>query len=313
MVSIIITYIDEHAFLREAIQSAFVQTTNEPFEIILVCNSKSIPDNDTRLVIQDPRIIFIHEPVTGSAHARNAGLKTATGEWIQFLDVDDLLLPGKIAHQLSSGNGHVIVSPHIYQYLNGKKIMSAWAPDDLWAGMLGGHVGSTSSMLWQKNMLFEIGGWNIDYQSHQEYELLFRAASRGYKIIPFDQAETIVRERKSGSITQMTKSSRAEQGIKLREQIRHYLVENKMDTPARLNAFRQYIFRQLRATYRRNPKDTMKIFNQYFQNGKFTPEKIGIPLYNTIYRLAGFKRTEDLFSFYSTTRNKYLPFLPINK
>jgi glycosyltransferase involved in cell wall biosynthesis len=312
LVSIIITYVDEHAFLREALQSALSQVLNEPFEIILVCNAKVISGNQLK-EINDSRISTIHEPMPGSAHARNAGLKAAKGEWIQFLDVDDLLLPEKIAHQLSSGNGQVFVSPHLYQYLTGRKIKSEWQPDDLWAGILGGHVGSTSSMLWQQKMLTEIGGWNVDYQSHQEYELLFRAASKGYKIIPVDMAETIVRERKSGSITQMTKSTRAEQGIELRREIWNYLVQNKMDTPARFNAFRQYIFRQLRATYRRNPNGTMEIFNQYFNNRKFNPEKIGIPLYNMIYRLAGFKRTEDLYSFYSAARDKYLTFLPINK
>lgn len=312
MVSIIITYIDEQAFLLEAVQSALSQVLNEPFEIILVCNAKAIPGHQLK-EINDSRIRTIHEPMPGSAHARNAGLKAANGEWIQFLDVDDLLLPEKIAHQLSSGNGHVFVSPHIYQYISGKKIKSAWQPDDLWSGILGGHVGSTSSMLWQRKMLVEIGGWNIDYQSHQEYELLFRAASKGYKIIPSDHADTIVRERKSGSITQMTKSTRAEQGIELRKEIWDYLVNNKMDTPERLNAFRQYIFRQMRAIYRRNPKDTMEIFNQYFHKGKFKPEKLGIPFYNLIYRLAGFKGTERIYSLYSSMRNKYLPFLPINK
>ncbi len=312
MVSIIITYIDEQAFLLEAVQSALSQVLNEPMEIILVCNAKSTPDNPLKK-INDSRISIIHESMQGSAHARNAGLNAAKGEWIQFLDVDDLLMPEKITHQISSGNGHMIVSPHYYQYLSGKKIKSAWAPDDVWAGILGGHVGSTSSMLWQKKMLEETGGWNVDYQSHQEYELLFRAASKGYKIIPSDRAETIVRERKSGSITQLTKSTRAEQGIELRQEIWKYLVKNKMDTPARFDVFRQYIFRQLRATYRRNPIGTMEIFNQYFNNGKFNPEKIGIPFYNMIYRLAGFKRTEDLYGFYSSTRDKYLPFLPINK
>ncbi len=312
MVSIIITYIDEHAFLREALQSALSQVLKEACEIILVCNAKLIPDNQPQ-EIKDFGITVIHEPMRGSAHARNAGLKAANGEWIQFLDVDDLLMPEKIAHQLTSGNGHAFVSPHVYQYLNGKKIKSAWQPADLWSGILGGHVGSTSSMLWEKKMLVEIGGWNIDYQSHQEYELLFRTASNGYNIISFGNAETIVRERISGSITQMTKSTRAEQGIELRQNIWKYLVKNELDTTFRFSAFRQYIFRQLRATYRRNPKYTMELIDLYFQDGDFSPENLGIPLYNQIYRLMGFKRTEEFFSFYCSIRNSYLPFLPINK
>ena len=312
MVTIVITYTDESDFLQEALRSALAQTVSD-YNILVVCNDDIPPANEDSEFAGHPAIQWLHEPVRGSAHARNAGLKYSTGDWIQYLDVDDILLPDKIKNQLVHPDAGAIVSPHIYRHLSGRTEFSRWQPDDIWAGMIGGKLGSTSSMLWNRKALIAVKGWNTDYQSNQEYELLFRLAKNNYPIIPVGHHETIVRDRLQGSITKMTRSSRAEQGIILRESIWEYLVANQMDTTERLTALRQYIFRQLRATYRRNTSETLAIFKRYFENASFSPEGIGIPLYPLMYRTFGFSRTEYLFNFYSTIRDRFLPFLPTNK
>ena len=45
--------------------------------------------------------MFSSEPKKGPAHARNHGLKLARGNWIQFLDADDLLHRDKLERQLA--------------------------------------------------------------------------------------------------------------------------------------------------------------------------------------------------------------------
>jgi hypothetical protein len=167
-------------------------------------------------------------------------------------------------------------------------------------------------MLFHRESLMKAGGWSTAYQSHQEYELLFRLASSGYEISRVDIRETIVRERISGSITLGTQPVRAKEGIQLRELIWEYLVQYGLDTPARKNAFLQYIFRQLRGLYRLDRQGTMKIYRKYFSDHSFTPEKIGIPFYAFLYHGFGFNSTERIFSTYSKVRNKFLPFLPKN-
>ncbi|MEP6793187.1 MAG: glycosyltransferase family A protein [Saprospiraceae bacterium] len=311
MTSIIITYIDEHDFLAEAVKSAMKQRL-EAMELIVVCNKANLPDGYDPLPDLKSNFKFIHEPVPGSAHARNAGLRNASGEWIQFLDVDDLILPEKIKHQLLVAKEGAIVSPHIFKFLDGSTQVSKWLPDDNWIGLLNSGLGSTSSMLFHRESLMKIGGWSTAYQSHQEYELLFRLVSSGYKISSVDHQETIVRERISGSITKDTLPVRAKEGIQLREKIWEYLVQNGMDTPARKNAFLQYIFRQLRGVYRLDRNEAMKIYRKYFSGHFFTPEKIGIPFYAFLYQGVGFNITERVFSTYSKVRNKFFPFLPKN-
>jgi glycosyltransferase involved in cell wall biosynthesis len=293
MVSIIIPYIDEHDYLADAIASAVGQLDIET-EIIVVCNAHAIPDGYNPIPDGYPNIQFVHEPHAGSAHARNAGLKQAKGIWIQFLDVDDILHPDKIYHQVQHVNADVIVSPHTYLFLNGKKENSKWLPADLWIGLLNSGLGSTSSMLWKREALIEAGGWNTSYQSHQEYELLFRMAAAGKQIVPNDHCETVVRQRESGSITSTSKSVRVREGIKLRELMWNYLVSKGEDTPERFDAFRQYMFRQLRGLFRQDEVEALALFEKYFSKTPFVPRDIHVPGYAILYRLFGFKRTEGM-------------------
>ncbi len=293
MVSIIIPYIDEHDYLADAIASAVGQLDVET-EIILVCNAPTIPDGYNPIPDVHPEIQFIHEPQAGSAHARNAGLMQAKGEWIQFLDVDDILHPDKIYHQVQQDSADVIVSPHTYLFLNGKRENSKWLPEDLWIGLLNSGLGSTSSMLWKREPLIEAGGWNTSYKSHQEYELLFRLASTGKKIVPNDHCETIVRQRESGSITSTTKAIRVREGIQLRELMWNYLVSNGLDTPERFDAFRQYMFKQLRGLFRQDKGEAMGLYEKYFSKTPFIPRDIHVPGYVILYRIFGFKRTEGM-------------------
>ena len=54
----------------------------------------------------------------GGNHARNAALRAATGEWIQFLDADDFLLPEKIFRQLAeASDADCIFSPVLFDQI----------------------------------------------------------------------------------------------------------------------------------------------------------------------------------------------------
>ncbi|HSF88105.1 MAG TPA: glycosyltransferase family A protein [Saprospiraceae bacterium] len=310
MVSIIIPYIDEHDYLADALASASGQQGVD-VEIILVCNAPTVPEGYNPIPDEFKGVVFIHEPRSGSAHARNAGLHAAKGEWIQFLDVDDLLLANKIKTQLQYPQADVVVSPHIYIFLNGKQTPSAWAPEDIWSALLSSQLGSTSSMLWRKNALEKTGGWNATYESNQEYELIFRMLKAGFKIQACAENLTIVRERMSGSITKSTKR-KPNIGIELREEIWKYLAEQKLSTPGRYLAFQKYVFKNLRALYILDPKLARKMHTQYFSGTSFMPTVGGVRLYPILYSLFGFDLTERMMAFYRYIRKHFIKSLPVN-
>ena len=107
LVSIIIPVFNAEKNLAECLGSAINQTWGNT-EIILVDDGSS----DSSLSIakryaDGEKIIVIAQQNKGASAARNAGLKVANGEYIQFLDADDLLSPDKIESQLNVLNGSV--------------------------------------------------------------------------------------------------------------------------------------------------------------------------------------------------------------
>ena len=119
----------------------------------------------------------------------------------------------------------------------------------------------------------------------------------GKKIVAVDHYETTVRQRKVGSITTNTKSLRIREGIRLREAMWILLLTKGEDSPDRFEAFRQYIFRQLRGLYRQDKIEALDIYQKYFSEEPFTPKEIHVPCYTFLYRLLGFKQTESLIQF----------------
>ncbi len=102
-VSIIIPTRDRWAMLQEAVSSALAQT-HPAREIIVVDNSTSpaSAEQAASLTARHPRISLLRLPgELGPGGARNAGLKRASGEFVLFLDDDDLLHPQMLESNLA--------------------------------------------------------------------------------------------------------------------------------------------------------------------------------------------------------------------
>lgn len=97
-VSVIIATYNSAAYLPEAIESVLNQTFRG-FEIILVDDGST---DETGQVVEPylPRIRLLTQQNMGPAAARNTGIRMAKGDYLVFLDADDLLLPDKLKAQL---------------------------------------------------------------------------------------------------------------------------------------------------------------------------------------------------------------------
>src|SRR4051812_35685219 len=100
-VSLIIPTHGTAPFLREALQSGTTQTC-APDEIIIVDDGSecAIRDEKAALAQQYGCLFIPNDERRGAAFARNAGAAAATGEFICFLDHDDVLLPASIEKKL---------------------------------------------------------------------------------------------------------------------------------------------------------------------------------------------------------------------
>jgi len=99
LVSIIIPVFNSQAYLAETIRSALVQTW--PNKEIIIVDDGSI-DNSLNIArgFRNPSIRIFEQNNKGASAARNKGLAEAKGEYIQFLDADDLLNKSKIEDQV---------------------------------------------------------------------------------------------------------------------------------------------------------------------------------------------------------------------
>ena len=78
-------------------------------EIIIVDDHSTDNSQEilTRLQKQNPEKTKIFKnPGKGGNNARNYGFSKSTGEYIQWLDADDFLLPGKFEHQIQAFEKH---------------------------------------------------------------------------------------------------------------------------------------------------------------------------------------------------------------
>ena len=96
-ISVIIPTYNYGRFVSDAIRSVLAQTLT-PKEIIVV-DDGSTDDTASRVQEFHGRIRYVHHNNSGLAATRNTGIRESRGEWIAFLDSDDVWHPQKLERQ----------------------------------------------------------------------------------------------------------------------------------------------------------------------------------------------------------------------
>jgi len=125
MVTVIIIFLNAEAFLEEAIESVLAQTY-DPWELLLVDDGSA--DGSTEIARKCARLYpekvryLAHENHAnrGKSTSRNMGIRSAKGEYIAFLDADDLFLPQKLERQTAILDAYpeaaMVYGPSLYWY-----------------------------------------------------------------------------------------------------------------------------------------------------------------------------------------------------
>ena len=102
-VSVVIPAKNVAAYVGETLASALAQS--EVGEVIVVDDGST---DDTAAIVRavrDPRLRLMTNDSAGVSAARNLGARSASGEWLLFLDADDRLRPGAVAALLAAARG----------------------------------------------------------------------------------------------------------------------------------------------------------------------------------------------------------------
>jgi glycosyltransferase involved in cell wall biosynthesis len=133
VVSTVIPYFSHGRFLHAAVQSALADFGDEA-EVIVVNDGSA--ERHSRMFLHRAaslgrNISIISKPNGGRSSARNAGLRAATAPFIQFLDSDDVLIPGKLRRQMAHLMARPDLAVSVVQWLlTDEWLTSATSPSD---------------------------------------------------------------------------------------------------------------------------------------------------------------------------------------
>jgi glycosyltransferase involved in cell wall biosynthesis len=188
LVSVIIPCFNAERWIAEAIDSCFAQTY--PRVEVIVIDDGSTDRSAEILARYDQRIIWQSGPNRGGNHARNLGFKLSSGDYIQYLDADDYLLPEKLERQvkaLDEDHADLVYSDWRYKYHtpDGGEFLddihiSGPKPDLLEAVLVDRWVAPVA-LLFTRDAVFRSQGWDESLRAAQDRDFLISVLINGAK------------------------------------------------------------------------------------------------------------------------------------
>lgn len=305
LISIIIPAYNVEDYIEECIHSAFAQTY-KPIEVICIDNNST--DNTWQKLKQlqetYPSLLIEKELKPGAPAARNKGLALSNGEWIQFLDADDLLLPEKIEHQvhLIKNKPEVcfIAAASRKEHINGQSTISIPKQDHPFKSLFTTNLGNTCSNLWNKTYINQINGWDEGQKSSQEADLMFRLLQINSQVIFDAEPLTIIQERETGQISTKHPQDNWVRYFNKRVEILNWIKENDTELYASHQTFfNDSLFGILKIISNQKP-DGLKVSSQLWKSylkGKYVPspaQNHSTKPYLFLYKILGFTTAERI-------------------
>jgi len=179
-VSVIVPVFNGEAFIRDALASVRNQTV-APLETIVVDDGST--DRTAELVQSMPGVTLIRQRNAGPSAARNAALARASGEWIAFLDADDIWLPHKLQRQLALAAQRpelqIVMATHLPFLAKGTHLPNWLNPQWLKDGA---DTFAPSVVLARRTLFKSVGLFNESLRISEDFEWFARARVAGVEM-----------------------------------------------------------------------------------------------------------------------------------
>lgn len=201
-------------FLKETFQSV-VNQSHTNLEVFIIDDGSTDGSFDYAASFDDTRFLVKKNKGKGACAARNYGFELSQGDYIQFLDADDLLSPNKIESQLQLfqefgddivcsgiwGRFHKSISEAKWEHQHINKDYNKpieWLVDS-WSGK---GMGQTSIWLTHRSLIKKAGLWNENLLLNQDGEFFSRVLLNAKTIKFCKEAKVYYRSGNVNSITQ---------------------------------------------------------------------------------------------------------------
>jgi glycosyltransferase involved in cell wall biosynthesis len=314
LVSILIPCYNAEKWIKQCIESALNQTY--PHKEIIVVDDGST-DGSLEIIKSFGHVIHWETGTNkGGNIARNRLLEISTGEWLQYLDADDYLLPDKIAKQVKYlsqvPQTDILYSPSILEYYQQDKsrqeVLAIPEPHDPWILLARWYLPQTGSPLWRKEAIIDVGGWKVDQPCCQEHELYLRLLIAGKRFEYFGEAGSVYRQWSESTVCKRDKSETHRQLLAIQDKIEQHLKATNQLTQARQNAINQTRFENARMIWLVDKAWASQVILKINNTNKgFIPSGQAAPKsYRLIYRLLGFDVAEKLAYLKRLFRYKFI-------
>jgi glycosyltransferase involved in cell wall biosynthesis len=206
MISVVIPTHNRYALVLEAVKSVLAQDGCE-FEVIVVDDGST--DGTAGALAALPGVRILVQPRQGVAAARNAGARIARGEWLAFLDSDDLWCAGKLAAQVKfhCDRPQVPISQTEEIWIrHGVRVNPCTyhrkPVGDIFLPSLARCLVSPSAVMLRRNLLESVGGFDENLQVCEDYDLWLRLACR----VPFGLVPEPLVIKRGGHADQLSRS-----------------------------------------------------------------------------------------------------------
>jgi len=207
LVTVIIPTYNRGWILKEAIDSVLSQDFND-FELIVV-DDGSTDNTHEILSAYGGDIIVLRQGNRGVSAARNAGIASASGCFIAFLDSDDLWLPGKLARQVDffKSNPNALICQTEELWIRNGKRVNPKNRHKKFSGMIFKHslplcIVSPSAVMLKKSLLDKTGVFDESFPACEDYDLWLRISCK-YPVFLIDTPLII---KKGGHEDQLSKT-----------------------------------------------------------------------------------------------------------
>ncbi len=176
-VSVIIPAHDGERFIGQAIDSATSQDY-QPIDIIVIDDGST--DRTAEIIKAFDHVQYRRLDPMGASAARNAGIEIARGDFIAFLDQDDLWPPEKTRLQVEHMNANPDIGyciGHQQIFLEPGTSIPAWLRSRYLEGKQTGYLPGT--MLVRRALFEQIGPFNAELEAAGDVEWFFRAKDLG--------------------------------------------------------------------------------------------------------------------------------------
>ena len=237
MVSVVIPCYNAAKFLEKTVNSVFSQTYSD-YELILIDDGST--DNTAEIINSyGDRVRAKFTPNRGASSARNLGTSLATGNFIQYLDADDILLPNALAKRITA----LEQTDTDISYSNWQKLEENLSGDfelgelitrkiedineDPEIAIFTDFWGPPASLMYRKAIVDKIGGWNESLPIIQDARFLLDASLFGAKFVHVAEIDSYYRVHKKNSLSKRSRTAFAQDCFNNACQVENFWLQRK--------------------------------------------------------------------------------------